>query len=114
MPRLEEFTLTIQTAAGAGPERLEYEINGFTVDFDQMEGQLDAESECKVVGRPRSFPHSLALIGPENGEWEIAAIEAAYHCDGAEPYTVRMGPVTLDGETKLNIWHDPPLPVFDV
>ena len=31
-----------------------------------------------------------------------------------EPYTIRMGAVTLDDESNLNFWNEPPLPVFDV
>lgn len=114
MPRLEQFHLTIRTGEHARPDPPRYEINGFQVDFDVIEGGTGAGETLKATGRPRSFPHALTLVGPEDGAWDIEGVEAVYECSGAEPYTVRMGAVTLDGETSLNIWHEPPMPVFDV
>lgn len=114
MPRLEQFQLTIRTGDQGRPDYPRYEINGFQIDFDEIEGSAAAGQTLKVTGRPRSFPHALTLVGPEEGRWDIAGIEAVYECGGLEPYTVRMGAVTLDDETSLNIWHEPPLPAFDV
>lgn len=114
MPRLEQITLTIRTGEHGRTEPPRYEINGFQVNFDELDGGADAKQTLTAVGRPRSFPHALTLVGPEEGRWDIEGIEAVYECGGLEPYTVRMGAVTLDGETSLNIWHEPPLPTLDV
>jgi hypothetical protein len=114
MPRLEQFRLTIRTGEHGRADHPRYEINGFQVDFDDVEGNADAGQTLVATGRPRSFPHSLTLVGPEDGQWDIERIEAVYECGGSDAYTVRMGAVTLDDETNLNIWHEPPLPTFDV
>lgn len=114
MPRLEQFHLTIHTGEQGRKDYPRYEINGFQVDFDEVDGAAESGQTLTVTGRPRSFPHALALVGPEDGRWDIERIEAVYECGGAEPYSVRMGAVTLDGETNLNIWHEPPLPTLDV
>lgn len=114
MPRLEQFRLTIRTGSRGRADVPRYEINGFQVDFDQIDGGVSTGNTLGAVGRPRSFPHALSLVGPEDGAWDIDGVEAVYECAGSEPYTVYMGAVTLDAETSLNIWHEPPLPAFDV
>lgn len=114
MPRLEQFRLTIRNGAHGGPAHPQYEINGFMVDFDEVEGGARPGETLQALGRPLSLPHTLVLAGPESGEWDIESIDAVYECAGMSPYTVRMGAVTLDENTSLNIWHEPPLPTFDV
>ena len=116
MPKLDAFTLEIKTGPKGGPERPHFDINGFPLEFDEMKGGTGPGETLKATGSPQSFPHSLALIGPEEGSesWEIDSITATYECSGAEPYTIRMGAVTLDDESNLNIWHEPPTPTFDV
>ncbi len=61
-----------------------------------------------------SFAHSLTLVGPESGKWEIENITIEYDCENEKPYTVQFGAVTLDDKTEVNIWQDPPVPAFDV
>ncbi len=73
-----------------------------------------AGETAEVQGSPQSFPHALLLGGPEEGAWEIEGIEATYHCQAEEPYTVRLGAVTLDHRSDLNIWHPRPGEVLDV
>ena len=116
MPRLDTFTLEIKTSVSPGPDHPQFSINGFPLDFEESEGSTETDGTLKVTGEPRSFPHNLLLIGPEEGEsdWEIESVTATYHCDGAEPYTVLMGEVTLDGNSDLNIWHEPPPETYDV
>jgi hypothetical protein len=91
-----------------------YSINGFKLDFDELNGGTGPGETLEALGRPESFPHSLHLTGPQNGTWEIEGIEATYECMGLEPYTVRLGAITLDDESDLNIWHERPAKVIDV
>ncbi|PCJ61198.1 MAG: helicase [Candidatus Hydrogenedentota bacterium] len=116
MPKLDTFTLEIKTGAKPGPEVPHFEINGFPLEFDEREGTTEAGGTIVLKGFPHSFPHSLALTGPEEGKesWEIASILATYECGAMEPYEIRMGAVTLGDDNDLNIWHEPPLPTFDV
>jgi hypothetical protein len=116
MPRLDNFTLEIKTGDARGPEHPQFSINGFPLDFDEAEGSTDAGADLKATGTPRSFPHSLVLKGPEDGQaaWAIESITATYRCDGVEPYTVQLGAVTLDDHSDLNIWHEPPPVTYDV
>jgi len=116
MPKLEKFQLDIKTGAKPGPAKLKFNINGFPLEFDSAEGGAGTGESVTLVGSPQSFPHSLTLAGPEEGSepWEIESVTATYECMGNEPYVVRMGSVTLDDHSDLNIWHERPAPVFDV
>jgi hypothetical protein len=116
MPKLTQFKLEIKTGTNPGTECPSFSINGFPLDFDETEGTAEAGAMLTVVGSPNSFPHSLVLMGPESGQpdWDIESVTATYECDKMEPYVVRMGAATLDDNANLNIWHEPPLPTFDV
>ncbi|MFP6598188.1 MAG: helicase [Candidatus Hydrogenedentota bacterium] len=116
MPKLNEFKLEIKTGTNRGPEKPSFSINGFPLEFDETDGGTEAGATFTAVGSPNSFPHSLVLMGPERGEpdWDIETVTATYECDSMETYVVRMGAATLDDNANLNIWHEPPLPTFDV
>lgn len=115
MPRLDTFTLEITTGNRPGPEKLGFNINGFPLDFDEIEGGTGSGETLNAMGSPQSFPHALALIGPTEGEpWDIESVTVTYNCGGMDAYTVHLGAVTLDDESNLDIWHEPPLPTFDV
>lgn len=116
MPKLDNFTLEIKTGEHAGPAVPTFAINGFPLEFDTLDGSAESGGTLTVTGAPSSFPHSLVLVGPQNGEatWDIESITATYECAQLDPYTVRMGAIVLNDDSNLNIWHEPPLPVFDV
>ena len=116
MPKLDTFSLEINTGNQPGPSTPGFAINGFPLEFESLEGTTEAGGTLTVTGAPGSFPHSLVLVGPQNGQpaWAIESITATYHCAQLDDYTVRMGAVSLDDNSNLNIWHEPPLPVFDV
>ena len=114
MPRLESFDLKIATGERGPNQAPVYEINGFKLDFEEMAGGNGPGEVLELTGEPQSFPHSLALVGPAEGTWDIQSIEATYRVMGGEPYSVRLGEVALDEETNLNIWYDRPTRVIDV
>jgi hypothetical protein len=116
MPKLSQFKLEIKTGSNRGPEHPSFSINGFPLEFEETEGSTESGATFTAVGSPNSFPHALVLMGPEQGEgdWDIETVTATYECDGMESYEVRMGAATLDDNANLNIWHEPPLPTFDV
>lgn len=116
MPKLNQFKLEIKTGTLPGPEKPSFSINGFPLDFDDTEGSTEPGATFTAIGSPNSFPHSLVLMGPERGQedWDVASVTATFECERMEPYVVRMGAITLDDNANLNIWHEPPLPTFDV
>jgi len=114
MPRLETFTLTLKTGERGLDATPQYLINGFALDFDSVEGGTGPGETLKATGDPQSFPHSLVLRGPVGGPWDIESAEITYDVFQAEPYTIRLGSVTLDDESDLNIWYERPEKVVDV
>lgn len=114
MPRLDTFHLKIHTGNAGLPGAPKYAINGFPLEFDKVQGSAGPGEVLELTGHPQSFPHSLLLSGPEEGQWEIAGVEATYHCANETPYTLRLGPVTLDTHSDLNLWYPRPPKVIDV
>ena len=114
MAKLNSFRLTI-TTGGTGPGAIpRYSINGFLVDFDETQGGVGVGETFVAAASPYSFPHTLLLVGPESGTWEIEKMDAWYDCEGEEPYTVLLGAVTLDAQSDLNLWYERPERVLDV
>jgi hypothetical protein len=114
MPRLEKLTLEIKTGAHGFAGRPEYAINGFEIGFDEVTGGTGPGETLVATGYPQSFPHNLVLMGPTEAEWDIDSIQAQYECSGDTPYEVRLGAITLDTESNLNIWYQRPAKVIDV
>ena len=114
MPRLDTIELAIETGTRGLDGDPGYAINGHQLDFEEVSGGKGPGETLRVVGSPRSFPHSLTLSGPASGCWDIEKIEATFHVSGGDPYTVRLGAVTLDEETCLNLWYDRPPQLLDV
>ena len=114
MPRLQSFDVKIKTGKQGLPEIPAYAINGFVLDFENVKGGVAPGETFEATGRPDSFPHTLHLTGPDEGAWDIDALEITYFPYGEEPYTLSFAPVSLDSASDLNIWHARPEPVFDV
>jgi hypothetical protein len=114
MPRIESFALRIRTGERGLEETPSYTINGFTLPFDSTDGSTVPGGVLEASAHPQSFPHTLTLVGPSEGAWDIEGIEAEYFLDGEESYTVRLGPVTLDDHADLRLWYPRPAAVIDV
>ena len=114
MPRLESFTLRVRTGERGLDETPNFTINGFTLPFDSTDGSTAPGGVMEATGHPQSFPHTLTLVGPSGGVWEIEGIEAEYFVDGEDPYTVRLGPVTLDDHSDLRLWYPRPAALIEV
>jgi hypothetical protein len=113
MPRLEMLELKIKTGQRGISRAPGYAINSHEIPFDTVAGGYGPGETLEAAGSPQSFPHSLTLTGPDEGFWDIERIEVTLHAGGT-PYTVNLGAVTLDGESKLNLWYDRPPVLLDV
>lgn len=114
MPKLSSFYVEITTGEHGRDSVPEFAINGFPLDFDDIDGACTPGAVFKATGNPDSFPHALHLIGPSEGVWDIDAIKITYFPQGETPYSMVFGPVRLDDNSNLNIWKRRPLPAFDV
>jgi hypothetical protein len=113
MPRLDTLKLKIITGKRGPGSIPRYEINSFEIDFDDVTGSNNPGGTLELEGAPQSFPHSLALIGPDQGHWDIESLTATYYT-GDDSHTVNLGSVTLDGETKLNLKYESQAELIDV
>lgn len=113
MPKLDTLELKIKTGDRGINHVPTYAINGYEIPFNTIQGGHGPGETLEAFGSPNSFPHSLTLTGPDEGFWDIEQIEATFHV-GGKPYTVRLGAITLDSATKLQLWYDRPPSLLDV
>ncbi len=114
MPKLNRFKLEIQTGDTGTEGPVQFTINNHKLPLEETEGGVGPQETFSGGFEIRSFAHSLTLVGPEKGEWEIEKMKVDFECEHTDPYSVTFGPVKLDETTEVNIWRDPPQPVWDV
>ena len=114
MPKLNNFKVKIETGDQGTSGPVQFSINSHTLPFDNPTGATGAGGVFEGGFEVNSFAHSLALVGPEEGQWHIKKVQVDFNCESVEPYSVTYGEVTLDDGSQLDIWQDPPLPTFDV
>ena len=114
MPRVLSFDLSVKTGSQSTETPVRCCINGHTIELDDATGGTGPNEVLSGSVRIMSFVHTLTLVGPDEGQWQVDGIEVKFHCDGLEPYLVRFGEVTLDQETEVSIWAEPQSSVFYV
>lgn len=114
MPKLNSFQVQMRTGKRGCIEAPTFKINGFALDFCDCTGSFESGSTFEGTGAPQSVAHSLVLCGPQEGFWDIDETTVTYQLAGEPPYSVRLGPVTLDQESDMNLWRERPLPTLDV
>ena len=114
MPRVLTFQVNIETGSQGPNETVNFCFNGHKLPFENVVGSNEPKSIFEGSFDVNSYAHSLTLVGPEKGKWEIEKIIVDYECEGEKPYVVKWGAVTLDETTEVNIWQDPPVSSFDV
>jgi hypothetical protein len=114
MPKVNTFKVKVQTGQQGMSEPVHFNFNNHKLPFENTTGSAESDNVFEGSFEVNSFSHSLTLVGPESGKWEIEKISVEYDCENEKPYTVHFGRVTLDETTEVNIWQDPPVPAFDV
>ncbi len=98
MAKLDTFEVRVETGERGREDTPKFSINGFSLDFDEVDGGVGPGETLEAKGAPGSFPHSLTLGGPKEGFWDIESITATFYPADEEPYKIRFGAVTLDAE----------------
>ena len=114
MPKLNRFKILIETGTSGGESPVHFTINNHKLPLEEVQGGVGPGETLTGGYEVGSFAHSLTLVGPASGHWNIGKIKMDYECEGVPPYSVTFDEVTLDGTTEVNIWHDPPLSTWDV
>lgn len=113
MPKLNSFKVKIESGTGT-PGPVLFCFNNHVMPFDNVQGGTGERETFEGEFEVNSFAHSLTLVGPEKGDWRIDKITVDYDSEGTKPYSVTFGEVTLNESNQVNLWQDPPLPVYDV
>jgi hypothetical protein len=115
MRRLEQFMLKITTGPRGRKDLPRIRINDeFSYELENTEGSAESGGQLTGSYSPHKMIHSFVLEGPESGYWDIERSEIIMRVREREPYTVRLGPVTLDVGSDLNLMYESPEETFDV
>lgn len=114
MPKLNSFKVKIETGNPGTTGPVYFNINNNVLPLNVNSGSAATGQTLEGGYEIRSFAHNLSIVGPEKGSWNIKKMTVYFENENFEPYSVAFGEVTLDESTEVNIWEDPPLPVFDV
>jgi len=114
MPKIDKIGIEIETGERgmAGPVQLEF--NGHKLNFDTLSGDTEPHSSYEGEFEVGSFGHSVVLVGPEEGEWDIQQLKVTYSLEGEDGYSLRFAPLTLGDNHSLNLFIPRPRPTFDV
>ena len=115
MKRLEEFILKVNTGPRGRKDLPRVRIDDeFSYELENVEGTADSGDVLVGSYAPHKMIHSFVLEGPQAGYWDIEKTELTMRVREREPYTVRLGPVTLDARSDLNLMYESPEDTFDV
>ena len=114
MPRVLYIKVEIETGENGGGHQPLLEFNGHCLGFENASGGTESGDRFEGDFAPNSVAHSVRLVGPETGEWDLASLKVTYGVPGQDRYDVKFAPVKLDEETSLDIWQPPQPPTFDV
>ena len=114
MPRVHSFKVRIETGAKGTAGTVHFNFNNHTMPFETTTGSTESGGVFEGEFVVNSFCHSLTLVGPDSGTWDIDAMTVRFECDEMEPYSVNYGAVSLDEATEVNLWRAAPAPMFDV
>ena len=113
MARLSKIQLSIKTGDKPTTSPVVLAFNGHEVTLSAAGGSTEAGATFEGAFSPNSVAHSVHLNGPADGEWTVERVDVTFQAHGA-PWNVAYGPITLDSETALDVWLEPPLPTFEV
>jgi hypothetical protein len=114
MPRISHLQLSIETGQNGWDGPVSIAFNGHELPLEKGQGGCSSGETLNGELSPNSFAHSVVLVGPESGAWDIAGLKVTYEVPGEESYTIRFGAITLGDAESLDIWQERPLLTFDV
>jgi hypothetical protein len=114
MNRLERFMVTLKTGPRGRDDLPRVCINDKAYELENVEGSASSGSVLKGWFAPHAMIQQFVLEGPNGGFWDVEETQVTYKTRSREPYTVRLGPVTLDSYSDMNLWYDSPEDTFEV
>ena len=112
--KIDRIHLRVRTGdqALAGPVRLAF--NGHVLGLEPLAGGTGPGETFEGTIAPMSVAHTVHLVGPDAGSWDIQGVELRFQPAAGDPWEVMLGPIELTAEQSLDLWYPPPLPTFEV
>lgn len=115
MKRLEDFMIKIRTGPRGRDTVPRVCINDSDCyELENVEGSTMSGGILQGAYSPHKVIHRFVLEGPDRGCWDLEEAEVTLNVRNREPYSVRLGAVTLDAQSDLNLWYESPEDTFDV
>jgi hypothetical protein len=114
MDRLDNFTLKLRTGPRGRDDLPHVRINDVNYELENVTGDASSGSVLSGSFAPLKTIQQFVLEGPNGGFWDVEETEISFQPHQHQPYTVRLGPVTLDSYSDMNLWYDSPENTFEV
>jgi len=115
MRQLDHFMLQLRTGPRGRQDVPRVCFNDeVCYELENVEGTTASGDVLTGAYGPRKAVHKFVLEGPETGYWDIEEAEVTLSVRHREPYSVRLGPITLNAQSDLNLWYESPEDTFDV
>lgn len=111
MQKIDTVKLVIATGDVGTDTPVRMKFNGHEVALNVDRGSTAPGSEFEGHFDVHSVAHSVFLLGPESGTWEVTRLVVSF--GGPEPTKNEYGPLTLAAGGQLDIWTKP-VETFDV
>jgi len=111
MNKVDTVHLVIRSGAVGTSSAVRMRFNGHVVELTRINGGTGPGETFEGQFHVRSVAHSVSLLGPDLGRWEIEGIVARY--EGVEQLTRELGPLALEPGGEADLWNAPG-PTFEV
>ena len=112
MPRIDTVRLVIETGNPGTDSEVRIKFNGHELPLHRVSGGTGAGQTYEGTYDVGSFAHSVFLLGPKSGSWNVRKVRALY--EGFEPRTQEYADQTLKPGDEVDIWTPPPPPAMEV
>lgn len=99
----QQLTLDAGTPSPGTPVPVRIRINQFVVPLNRLKGDLEPGHTYEGSLDINSVVHSLELMGPPSGRWEIDSMTATFRMDNGS-HVHEMVSISLDANQPTNIW----------
>ncbi len=106
MARLEEVEVSLEIRGGNTPssrDPIRIRINGHILPLtfstiDEERGLFEGKADI------HSVVHSLELLGPRSGRYDIAVLKATFHMADGKSYGNELRDVAVGTDESVDIW----------
>jgi len=106
------MNLKIVTDAAPPDMQPAVEFNGERLQLGELRGGIGPGEILEATLLPSRFAHSVLLVNPDDGIWSIRELAIRYVTGDEQAYDVSFGSIDVPGCSNLDIWRDPPGPVY--